>query len=308
MRTRTSYILACITLCLSFGASPLRPLYGEDALDKEYADQTGTAITIIFDNSGSMEGRKLTEAKQAFRWWLDKAPESYTWSLIDFDEQGRIEVPFAPLAGRKVALAVNALTARTNTPIVRSLNLAMKQIRARRAKVSPYQRHVVLLFTDGAENEDRGGTEAVLRTIRAMRAASVEVVGIGYHGDGDYLAQAATRFYAADSEKALRTGLAQVDAEVNLGGELNVTPEDLKAMEVLPVATAKTIHTTDVEAASPGTDGSANTPSLGSTGPAINPNPPLTVIEGVFGVFCPIFMFVGIIWAILNAAFNRASR
>ncbi|HSI84037.1 MAG: VWA domain-containing protein [Candidatus Methylacidiphilales bacterium] len=242
MTTRQIRHAVCITLCLIVGYLPSQSLRAESNLDAEYASQTGTAITIIFDNSGSMQGSKMTEAKQAFKWWLEKAAQpdakeaSTAWSLVTFDNGGQIEVPFSPDAAssRRIAIAVDRLDARTNTPIVASLNVAMKQINTRRAKVSPYQRHVVLLFTDGQENADKGGTEAVIRTILAMRAASVEVVGIGYYGDGDYLDRAVTRYYSASSERALRAGLAKVDAEVDLGGEVFVTQADLHAMQTLP--------------------------------------------------------------------------
>ncbi len=221
---------------------PLRAVTSTDAetaLNAEYAAQTGTAITIIFDNSGSMEGAKLKEAKQAFRWWLEKAPDGYTWSLINFDGNGKILVPFAPNAKEKIASAVNAQKARTNTPIANSLRLARKQIEEYRGKVAPYQRQVVLLFTDGQENQDSGGGEAVLQTIREMRALNIEVVGIGFHGEGDYLGKASTRYYPADDEEQLRSGLGKVDAEIDLGGEVNVTPEDLKAMGAADEKTAK---------------------------------------------------------------------
>ena len=202
----------------------------ESALNSEYAAQTGTAITIIFDNSGSMEGEKMRQAKQAFRWWLEKAPDGYTWSLINFDDRGTIVVPFTPNAKAKIASAVNNQRAKTNTPIVSSLRVARKQIEEYREKTSPYQRQVVLLFTDGEENQDSGGGEAVLQTIRDMRALNIEVVGIGFHGEGDYLGQASTRYYSAGNEEQLRSGLGKVDAEIDLNDEIKVTPEDLKAM------------------------------------------------------------------------------
>jgi uncharacterized protein YegL len=215
-------------LSTSFAASPPTDSV-KDASDPDM----GTAITVIFDNSGSMQGQKIDEAKTAFKAWLSKAPGTYIWSLIDFDDGGRLVVPFGKDQS-KVAAAISGFTAHTNTPIVNALKIATRQVVERRIKVTPYERHLVLLFTDGQENQDPGGDGAVLKMIRKMRALNIEVVGIGYHGDGDYLAKEATHYYQADDIEALKAGLNKVDAEVDLGGEIQVSPDDLKAMSQLP--------------------------------------------------------------------------
>ncbi len=211
---------------------------------KEAGDpDMGTAITVIFDNSGSMEGRKIDEAKAAFQAWLQSTLNTYTWSLIDFDDGGRVVVPFCR-SPEQVAQAIAGFSAHTNTPIVSALKLATRQIQERRKKVTPYERHLVLLFTDGQENQDSGGDDEVLNVIRKMRSLNIEVVGIGYHGDGDYLAQASTHYYQADDLEALKSGLKKVDAEVDLGGEVKTTPEDLRAISEMPVESKKADEST----------------------------------------------------------------
>ncbi|PTY01636.1 hypothetical protein DB346_12940 [Verrucomicrobia bacterium LW23] len=247
----------------------------DSSLDAEYKAQTGTAITIIFDNSGSMYGKKLKEAKQAFAWWLEKAPDSYAWSLITFEQGGTLRVPFSDGDRTKIANQVRTLLANTDTPIVRSLKVAMKQIKDRRAKASPYERHVVLLFTDGAENQDKGGNGAVNRTIREMRAENVEVVGIGYHGEGDYMRGTATRFYQANNEEALQSGLSKVDAEIDMNDDVKVTPLELEAMAKLPVVRASDAapKSHDKLAATPAEDNTA-LPSGSTPAPAPKSAPP----------------------------------
>jgi uncharacterized protein YegL len=251
----------------------------------------GTAITVIFDNSGSMDGQKIDEAKAAFKAWLAKTPESYTWSLINFDNGGKLVVPFGH-SRDQVATAIQGFTAHTNTPIVRALKIATKQIKERRAKASPYERHLVLLFTDGEENQDPGGDNEVLRVIRKMRAQNIEVVGIGYHGDGDYLAQAATHYYQADDAEALKAGLDKVDEEVDVNGEVNVTPEDLKAMSELP---APTKHAED--------DSNAAPDSSMAVAPAPSPSPRRSHSKGP-----PPIIIGAIALAILISAFRKSNR
>src|ERR1700721_318775 len=65
-----------------------------DPLTRERDEQTGTAITILFDNSGSMNAEnKITQAKSAFHTWLQTVPADYKFSLITFEDQGRLVVP-----------------------------------------------------------------------------------------------------------------------------------------------------------------------------------------------------------------------
>ena len=221
----------------------------------------GTAITVIFDNSGSMQGTKIEEAKQAFNAWLSTTPQNYAWSLINFDNGGRLVIPFGHNRDR-VAAAIQRFIANTNTPIVNSLKIAAAQIKQRRAKVSPYERHLVLLFTDGEENQDPGGNPVVLETIAGMRAQNIEVVGIGYHGDGDYLAQGATHYYQADDIEALKAGLGKVDAEVDINGEVQVTAEDLAAIKSM----GKAGSAPGATAAAMGDTGEASTPVVTTSG------------------------------------------
>ena len=232
MKTLFLFPILTLALTLSVSTSFATPSPTDTVKDSSDPDM-GTAITVIFDNSGSMQGQKIDEAKTAFKAWLDRASDTYVWSLINFDEGARLVVPFGKNQAA-VASAISGFSANTNTPIVNALHIATRQIQERRTKVTPYERHLVLLFTDGEENQDPGGNQEVLNVIAKMRALNIEVVGIGYHGDGDYLAQVSTHYYQADNVEALKTGLNKVDAEVDLGGEIKVTPEDIKAISELP--------------------------------------------------------------------------
>ena len=223
------WILASVLL---LGARTAPAENVEETLERERRQQTGTAITIVFDNSGSMnEENKLVQAKAAFSSWLKTIPDDYKLSLITFENNGTIKVPLSEGQKERIAAQVAALKASTNTPICSSLHLASKQIARRRNEVTPYERHVVLIFTDGEENADRRGIPGVQQDIRALRASNIEVVGIGFHGQGDYMGAVATRYCNASDENELRRGLSTVDAEIGSGDDLVVTPQDLEAMK-----------------------------------------------------------------------------
>jgi len=230
-------IAACAVGAVLFLSARVAPAGTvEDALEQERRQQTGTAITIVFDNSGSMnDDNKLVQAKAAFGSWLKAIPEDYKLSLITFENNGTIRVPLGEGQRENIAQQVAGLRASTNTPICASLRLAVTQIEERRAKVTPYERHVVLIFTDGEENGDSRGIRGVQEDIGGLRAANIEVVGIGFHGEGDYMGKVATRYCNANDEAQLRRGLSAVDAEIGTGDDLVVTAADLEAMKKAPV-------------------------------------------------------------------------
>ena len=203
------------------------------ALAAESSAQTSTAITVVFDTSGSMGDRnKIQQAKRAFTWWLNGLPDDYRFCLIQCDGRSKVVVPLGA-AKDEVTRKVATFRPGSGTPIVNSLILAGREIAKRRAVHSPYERHVVVLFTDGRESVHRGGIRKVREEVTALRDLKVEVVGIGFHGEGDYLRDVSTSYYQANDEEQLKEGLASVDAEVDLTAEIQVTPGDVQTMNEL---------------------------------------------------------------------------
>ena len=88
----------------------------------------------------------------------------------------------------------------------------------------------MLIFTDGQETTDKRGVDGVRADITALRKQTVEVVGVGFHGEGDYMNGVATRFALANNEQELKQGLAKVDAEIGGVDDLVVSAEDLAAL------------------------------------------------------------------------------
>ena len=224
----SSLVLIVITLSL-FSKS----IFAQDSefpeLDAEFASQTGSAYTIIFDDSGSMEGAKLSQAKQAFRWWLDKAEPNNAWCFLPMNRRSLV-VDFMKNGESQVLNAVDKLRAGGMTPIVATLERAFGMIKKRRETVTPYERHLLILLTDGHETKHPGGNPAVCNMVSKLRLEGVEVFGIGFHGQGDYLDGFATHFTAANNREELQSSLANVDAEVPLDIEFRISPEEVKAM------------------------------------------------------------------------------
>ena len=214
----------------------LSPIFAqsEDAIQakirQETEEATATAYTVVFDNSGSMAGARLEKAQKAFGWWLTSVQQGNVWSLLKFMQgDGVVVVPFTLNGQDKVARTINTLHADANTPIVKTLRRAEEQIEKRKQS-HPYERHVLLVFTDGEENQDPAGNKGVVRKIADLRRKGIEVIGIGYAGAGDYMASVASRYFQADDEASLRKGLSKVEVEIDVMTPVNVTPEELKQM------------------------------------------------------------------------------
>ncbi len=231
---RLFLILAVTSGWLSLQADEL-----DAALVSERDSQTATAISIIFDSSGSMrDDQKLEQAQRAFTSWLASLPEDYTLGLVYFARgAGQLAVPLGQ--GNKAAISeqVANVAAYGKTPIADCLRIVNGQIEKRRAEFSPYERHVVVVFTDGAETVDPGGNRAVLNEIVKLRSTTVEVVGIGFKGQGDYLSAATTQYFDANDEEELIAGLSQVDAEIGDASDLEISDQDLATIQETIIVT-----------------------------------------------------------------------
>lgn len=211
----------------------------DTALVQERESQTATAISIIFDSSGSMrDNGKLEQAQRAFTTWLASLPDTYTLGLVYFVRgAAQLAVPLGENNKAAIREEVAKVTAYGKTPIADCLRIVRSQIETRRMEFSPYERHVVVVFTDGAETVDPGGNRAVLNEVIKLRSSIVEVVGIGFQGQGDYLAAATTQYFNANDEKELVAGLSQVDAEIGDSSDLEISDADLAVIRDTVIAT-----------------------------------------------------------------------
>ncbi len=250
-------------LALAFAAA-LPNLVGQstpkavpDALEAERLEQSGTVITILFDDSGSMRGDKLDQAKRAFRDWLTTVPDNHRIGLIGLNA-GQL-VDWQRNNKSEVADAVARIPATGGTPLANTIELARRTIAERKAD-RPFERHVLLVFTDGEDSTSRGA-KGVEEEVSAATSSGIEAVGIGFHGQGDYLKRSSTRYFDAANTDELRAGLATVDSEIGDTSDIVISPEIAEAM--------KTVSTTDIAPADPEpTSARSNESTTESEGPS----------------------------------------
>ena len=261
-------------------AQPEDPVQAK--IKQETEEATATAYTVIFDNSGSMKGERIEKAKKAFRWWLSSVQPGNVWSLFKFSTgDGVLLVPFTLNGQDKVAQMITGLQADSNTPIVNCLRRAESQINKRK-QTRPYERQVILVFTDGEENQDPEKNQGVVKKIADLRHKGIEVIGIGYAGAGDYMAAVASRYFQADDEPSLRQGLSKVEVEIDVMTPVNVTPEELQQLANPPAPQKSAV--VQKEAASPGESNLPFTTNKPTAGASRNSMPKFVLI-GVFVFF-----------------------
>jgi hypothetical protein len=247
-----SSILIALALFASLAANPLHaqaPAGVPDRLEAERLEQSGTVITIIFDDSGSMQGSKIKQAKTAFRQWIAAVPASYRLGLVALNAG-----PLVPLGRdnrRALLQAVDGINASGGTPLVTTIRSAIAEIDRRRGVIGPYERHIILVFTDG-EDTTSEGVAGVQRELARASDTGIETVGIGYHGKGDYMRSAATRYYDANDLVELQRSLARVDAEIGDTSDI-VIDERTRATMQHVVALAAPVSATETAGSKPTT-------------------------------------------------------
>lgn len=204
------------------------------ALDEERNAETGVAVSIVFDDSGSMNARnKLEMAKEAFRSWIARAPDSYRFGLVALNA-GAL-VPLARGNKDKVLAAVDRLQAEGGTPLASMLGAVGNAVAKRRAGGGVlYERQVVVVLTDGEDTSARGN-RGVQEEITRLRQGGTEVIAFGYQNEGQYMRDAATRYFSPQNGEDIRRGLESIGSESGDPSDVQVDDRTRTAMAAVAV-------------------------------------------------------------------------
>ena len=199
-------------------------------LQEEYDAQAGVAVSIVFDDSGSMnDNSKLKMAKQAFRSWVEHAPDSYRFGLL---------VPLGRNDRAQLLAAVQKLRASGTTPLADAIAKSANEIGRRRGAGALYERQVVVILTDGEDNSARG-IPGVQEEMNRLRQEDVEVIAFGYQGEGEYLRDCATHFFSPENGQDISKGLDAIAAEVNDTSDV-VIDDATRRLMATPISVAST--------------------------------------------------------------------
>ncbi|MBL8890094.1 MAG: von Willebrand factor type A domain-containing protein [Planctomycetaceae bacterium] len=179
------------------------------------AQSTPLRLTLVLDNSGSME---RLDRQQAVRRALSLLAQHLSphdqVTLISFARQPRLlaENLLGSAAGQLVEL-LGQLPSEGGTNIEAALKLAFEKANAQQA---PGVQNRIVLLTDGAVNLGNADPESLSKMVESMRAAGIafDAAGISAEGLNDEVLEALTRkgdgrYYLLDGEESSGGRFAQ---------------------------------------------------------------------------------------------------
>lgn len=182
----------------AFGLFGSSALY-ESALDEEgpgfflfvaEPDPTSTAdalqkrFTLMVDQSGSMEGEKMEQAKRASRFIIENLNPDDRFNVVAFrDDATRAFETHQPNTPDHVATAVAFIEALQPAGAT-DFAVAFSEALAQFGPASDSTAHIILFFTDGRASAGLTDTDDLLRHVRALKAANqtdaaIFALGIG---------------------------------------------------------------------------------------------------------------------------------
>jgi uncharacterized protein YegL len=126
------------------------------------ANQLQKNIVLVFDCSGSMEGKKLETAKMAINQFARSVPEDVGIGLVTFDNGGVREKVTVGINNRpEFFKAVNNQVAGGGTPLDNAVVMGYKKLRAQALRQLGYGEYHLVIVTDGEANAGHDPTGEV---------------------------------------------------------------------------------------------------------------------------------------------------
>jgi len=196
-------------------------------------------LVILLDSSGSMEGKKIRDAREAVKTAIDSIPDATNVGLLVFPEdKTRWTYPLGPLRKPAFKNAVSRVKAGGGTPLGAYMKVAADALLASRQKQHGYGTYRLLVITDGQAQD----TNLVNRYTPDILSRGIRVDCIGVEMDSDHILATKVHSYSNVKDSAVLKGaISDVLAEVGDGGSDDYggeDPYDLLASVPLELASA----------------------------------------------------------------------
>ena len=155
-----------------------------------------SAVTLVFDKSGSMEGRPLAEAKAGAKEFLATLDDRDQVSLVFFDDTVYPPIGPLPLGAARASLGarIDGAVAAGGTSLYDAVSAAHAVMRAD-LKKNPHRIHALVVMTDGKDESSSKSLDQVVRqvTVEGEAAVSVFTIAYGDQASDDILKQLAEK-------------------------------------------------------------------------------------------------------------------
>jgi secreted protein with Ig-like and vWFA domain len=167
---------------------------------------------FVFDGSGSMDGQRLRDAKQAVKEFLKNVPDDVNIGLYVFDYYGDREVlPLKANNKAQFVAQVDKVYAGGGTPLGAAIAKGASTLAAQREKQLQYGEYRLIVITDGeASDYIETGTDAAEKNL-------VPIYTIGFQiGNRHKLRQHSVSYQSANDINELRKALTEAAAELDV--------------------------------------------------------------------------------------------
>ena len=196
-------------------------------------------VALVLDNSGSMQGAKLTQAKQAIRQALHRLLDGDVLSLVLFSSQVHCLLEPTPLdqaVRKQVESLLDEINATSMTALCGGLEMGIDK-----ALLNKQESNLVLLLSDGLANVGETDLEKIgeRASLARQKGLTVSALGVGLDYNEALLAEIATqgggRYYHVEQAGQINAYLnGELGEMTNLAGRsvvLNLqVPEGLVIM------------------------------------------------------------------------------
>ena len=139
-------------------------------------------ISLAIDSSGSMDGDKMQQAKDAAFALLKQLRPTDQLSIVTFSDKVRVELKSAPVGNsREAESAIKGISVRGLTAMYEGLEAASKQVR--QAAQQPGTVNRVLLLTDGNPTVGKTDDRDFVTLAQGMREAGITITAMGLGTD-----------------------------------------------------------------------------------------------------------------------------
>ncbi len=121
---------------------------------------TPISISVVFDLSGSMKGEKIKRAREALAHFIETSTDSDEYTLIGFNERPQVLLE-RTRDGKAMQDRLSAAVPHGATALYDACYLGVEKL-----KCGAYPKRVLLLISDGQDNNSRYNLDEVLHLLR----------------------------------------------------------------------------------------------------------------------------------------------